>query len=88
MSSGLIRAIEMAGSEAKLAGLIKQAGFSYSQVAINRAKRLGRVSAEMALAVHRALEGRVPASEIRPDLWRRPEDVPEFLPGDQLGAGA
>ncbi|MCC6776666.1 MAG: helix-turn-helix domain-containing protein [Hyphomicrobiales bacterium] len=64
-------AIEIAGSEAKLGE-----GTGFSQVAINKAKRRGTASAEMALAIHHFLDGRVPASKIRPDLWDRPEDVP------------
>lgn len=67
----LQRAIDHAGSEEKLAK-----GIGYSQAAINKAKARGRVSAEMALAIDRFLAGVVSASEIRPDLWARPEDVP------------
>jgi DNA-binding transcriptional regulator YdaS (Cro superfamily) len=65
------RAIRIAGSQCKLA-----AATGYSQVAINKAKRRGSVSAEMALAVHRFTGGAVPASALRPDLWARPQDVP------------
>jgi DNA-binding transcriptional regulator YdaS (Cro superfamily) len=65
------RAIRLAGSEAKLAAAI-----GCSQVAINKARRRGTVSAEMALAVHRFSAGAVPASALRPDLWARPQDVP------------
>lgn len=64
------RAIAIAGSEAKLGR-----GTGFSQVAINKAKHKGRASAEMALAIHRFLEGAVPASDIRPDLWASPEDA-------------
>lgn len=69
--SALTEAIELAGSEAKLAE-----GIGVSQPAVNKAKQRGRASAEMALAIHHFLGGRVPASRIRPDLWARPEDVP------------
>jgi DNA-binding transcriptional regulator YdaS (Cro superfamily) len=65
------RAIRLAGSECKLA-----AALGYSQVAINKARRRGSVSPEMALAVHRFSGGAVPASALRPDLWARPQDVP------------
>lgn len=58
------RAIAIAGSEAKLGR-----GIGFSQVAINKAKRKGHATAEMALAIHRFLKGKVSASEIRPDLW-------------------
>src|SRR5258708_24857419 len=65
------RAIRIAGSECKLAQAT-----GYSQVAINKAKRRGSVSPAMALAVHRITGGVVPASALRPDLWARPQDVP------------
>lgn len=64
-------AIDLAGSEKKLGD-----GTGYSQPAINKAKRRGQPSAEMALAIHRFLAGAVPASSLRPDIWARPEDVP------------
>jgi DNA-binding transcriptional regulator YdaS (Cro superfamily) len=70
-AAALARAIRLAGSESKLA-----AATGYSQVAINKARRRGAVSPEMALAVHRATGGAVPASALRPDLWARPQDVP------------
>lgn len=65
------QAIEIAGSEAKLGE-----GIGCSQVAINKAKRRGSVTAEMALKIHRFTDGRVSASALRPDLWQHPEDVP------------
>lgn len=58
------RAIGLAGSEAKLAAKV-----GCSQVAINKAKRRGSVSAEMAVEIERATEGGVTASALRPDLW-------------------
>jgi DNA-binding transcriptional regulator YdaS (Cro superfamily) len=67
------RATRIAGSQCKLAAAI-----GYSQVAINKAKRRGSVSPEMALAVHRFTGGAVPASALRPDLWARPQDVPSI----------
>src|ERR1700681_4621870 len=65
------RAIRIAGSQCKLA-----AATGYSQVAINKAKRRGSVSPQMALAVHRFTGGAGPASALPPDLWARPQDVP------------
>lgn len=64
------RAISLAGSEAKLGR-----GTGFSQVAINKAKRRGHTSAEMALAIHRFLQGSVSAAEIRPDIWATREDA-------------
>jgi DNA-binding transcriptional regulator YdaS (Cro superfamily) len=64
-------AIDIAGSEAKLGE-----GTGFSQVAINKAKHRGSVSAEMALAIHRFTVGQVSASSLRPDLWASPGDVP------------
>jgi len=79
------KAIRLAGSEAKLGVL---AGFS--QVAIHRAKHRGRCSAEMALGIDHGLQGVVSASELRPDLWARPEDVPRSPPpaAPMAGEGA
>jgi len=34
------------------------------------------ISAEDAIGIHRVTGGKVPASALRPDLWRRPKDVP------------
>ena len=64
-------AIKHAGTEAKLGELS-----GYSQHAIWKAKKRGRVTPEMALAIHRALQGAVPASNLRPDLWPTVEHVP------------
>lgn len=71
MDTPLEKAIEFAGSEAKLGE-----GTGFSQVAINKAKHRNSVSAEMALAIHRFTGGRVPASALRPDLWETPDNVP------------
>lgn len=60
----LQKAIEMAGSEAKLGALT-----GYSQNAIWQAKRRGRVTPEMALALDRATNGVVSKEKLRPDLW-------------------
>lgn len=80
--SPLDRAIAIAGSEAKLG-----AGTGFSQVAINKARKRRKVSAEMALAVHRFTDGVVPASELRPDLWVRPEDVPAISTPTPINEG-
>jgi DNA-binding transcriptional regulator YdaS (Cro superfamily) len=69
-ASPIDRAIALAGSEARLGEVT-----GFSQAAINKAKRRGRVSAEMALEIHRFTGGAVAASELRPDLWSRGEDV-------------
>jgi DNA-binding transcriptional regulator YdaS (Cro superfamily) len=69
-ASPIDRAIALAGSEARLA---EATGFS--QAAINKAKHRGHVSAEMTLEIHRFTDGAVAASELRPDLWSRAEDV-------------
>ena len=71
-SNPIERAIEIAGgSEAKLADAI-----NFTQPAINKAKKSGRAGPRLALAIHHFTKGVVPASEMRPDLWRNPEDVP------------
>lgn len=68
MVSDLIReAVRMVGSEARLA-----AATGYSQHAIWKAKKVGRVSAEMALAIDRATYGQVPKEKLRPDLFPAP----------------
>lgn len=41
-------------------------------------------SPKVAKAIHRISAGEVPASLLRPDLWRRPEDVPTEIA--QVGA--
>lgn len=58
-------AIDLLGSEAKLG---KATG--YSQHAIWHAKKKGRVSAEMAAAIHQATDGRVAKHDLRPDLFQ------------------
>lgn len=72
VSDAIERAVKLHGSEAKLG---KAAG-GFSQNAIWQAKRRNRISPELAIGIHRATNGEVPASETRPDLWSRPEDVP------------
>lgn len=36
----------------------------------------GEVSAKTAIGIHRETGGAVPASAFRPDLWKKPADVP------------
>jgi len=36
----------------------------------------GRLSPGLAVNIHKVTSGRVPGSAWRPDLWRRPADVP------------
>jgi len=66
------RAIRKAGSEAKLAEMI-----GCSQVAVNKAKRRGRPSAEMAVAIDRALAGDPAKHDLRPDLFEAPSLQPK-----------
>lgn len=63
----LVAAIQIAGSEAKLG---KATG--YTQNAIWQAKRRGRVTAEMAIAIETATLGVVPKVRLRPDLFAIP----------------
>jgi len=65
------RAVVIFGSEKNLAEAV-----GVSQQNMNRVVRKGRVSAEVAIEIHRATKGFVPGNQLRPDLWRRPEDVP------------
>lgn len=75
------RAITLAGSEAALAR-----GTRLSQPLINKAKKAGRAGPRLALAIHHFSNGQIPASEIRPDLWRNPEDVPPISPEQESAA--
>lgn len=69
--AALARAIALKQTQQKLA-----AACGVSQAAISQAKIFGRLSPRLAIAIHRATAGAVPGSALRPDLWRRPEDVP------------
>jgi DNA-binding transcriptional regulator YdaS (Cro superfamily) len=69
--AAVAHAIALKGSQQKLASAC-----GVSQPSISKAKLRGRVSAELALAIHRATEGVVPGCALRPDLWRQPEHVP------------
>lgn len=74
----LRRAVAILGSQAKLAAEMKRCGASEcSQSKINWLLMTAeRMSAEDALAVHRATKGAVPASKLRPDLWLSPDHIP------------
>jgi DNA-binding transcriptional regulator YdaS (Cro superfamily) len=61
--SPIERAIKIAGSEAKLGRAI-----GFSQVAINKAKRRGSASPEMALAIHKFTDGAVTATSLCPQF--------------------
>ncbi len=76
-------AIQIAGSETKLG---KATG--YTQHAIWRAKTRGTVTPKMALAIHRALSGKVPASLLCPDMWPTPKHVPEGGPSNRRASRA
>jgi len=62
------KAIEIAGSQAKLAELggVSQQGISF---ALNESKQC---SAELAVAIHRATDGQVGKHELRPDMFDAP----------------
>ena len=66
IAEAIASAIAIAGSQARLARLI-----GYSQVAVNKAKRRGSVSAEMAVAIERATG--VPRHALRPDIYPAPQ---------------
>lgn len=63
-------AIRIAGSEGRLAKAI-----GFSQPAVLYARRQGKASAEMAAAIHKFTDGRVPKHVLRPDLWDAPRDA-------------
>jgi len=72
VSDAIERAVKIVGSEAKLG----QAAGGFSQNAVWQAKRRNRISPELALGIHRATDGEVCASELRPDIWATPDAVP------------
>ena len=77
------RAITLAGgSEAALARETR-----LSQPLIHKAKKSGRAGPRLALAIHHFSKGQIPASEIRPDLWENPEDVPSAPADESESAG-
>lgn len=58
------KAIDIAGSETRLAKAI-----GYSQHAVWTARKRGRPSAEMAVAIDKFTQGQVSKHDLRPDLW-------------------
>jgi DNA-binding transcriptional regulator YdaS (Cro superfamily) len=58
------RAIGIAGSQAKLADAC-----GVTQQSVWQAKEAGRCSADLAVGIHRATAGAVPAYALRPDLF-------------------
>jgi len=80
--AAVARAIAVKQSQHKLA-----AACGVSQSLISRAKIDGHVSARLAIAIHRATEGAVPGSALRPDLWRSPEHVPLEDAADAAAGG-
>ena len=71
VTAAVARAIALKQSQHKLARAC-----GVSQGLISRAKVGGRLSPRLAIAIHRATEGAVPGSALRPDLWRSPDHVP------------
>ena len=67
----LNRAIKLIGSVSALARAC-----GVKPAAITNAKARGTMSPELALAIDRATKGKVPASRLRRDLWRKPSHVP------------
>jgi DNA-binding transcriptional regulator YdaS (Cro superfamily) len=65
MTTLIEEAIAKLGSEAKLGEAC-----GVSQAAIWKAKRAGRVSAELAVKLERATD--IPRWKLRPDLWSEP----------------
>lgn len=74
----LKRAVELVGSQAKLAAEMTRCGDKeYSQSRISwLITTAERIPAEDALAVHLATDGEVPANKLRPDVWPTSRHVP------------
>jgi DNA-binding transcriptional regulator YdaS (Cro superfamily) len=69
--TALDRAISFAGSQCNLSKAI-----GFSQPLLSRARKAGRVGPEVAIAIHHYTNGEIPASDLRPDLWAFPNQVP------------
>lgn len=85
-----IRAIP-GGRQQDLADAMTAAGLPTIQQHISKYINGDRlITAEVAIAVHRATRGIVPASALRPDLWQTPEHVPiaPVEDGDIAAGGA
>lgn len=74
------RAIQIAGSEGKLASAT-----GLSQPLINKAKKNGRAGPRLALAIHEFTKGEISASALRPDLWSTPCDANDFAFAPKVG---
>lgn len=72
----LQRAIDLKGSQAKLAAALGCSQAKISWLVITA----GLISAEDALAIDRATDGVVSASDLRPDIWPTPHHVPHAPP--------
>lgn len=70
------KAVRLVGSQKVLA---EHLGCSQQQISFLMT-HAAEISAEDAIGIHRATHGKVPASALRPDLWRCPEHVP--VPAD------
>jgi DNA-binding transcriptional regulator YdaS (Cro superfamily) len=68
----MAQAIRIVGSQAALAARLGKS----QQLISFLCTRATDISPEDAIGIHRATGGQVPASLLRPDLWRRPEHVP------------
>lgn len=66
---GIASAIEFFGSQAKLVEII---GCSSQQSISRYLNRDAEPSAEVAVAIHKASDGKVPRWKIRPDLFEAP----------------
>ena len=68
----VVEAVRIVGSQTALA---EKLGKSQQTVSF-LCTHANEISAEDAIGIHRATAGKVPASLLRPDLWRRAKDVP------------
>ena len=75
----LREAIRLAGSQPKLADAMRtRGGVECSQSKISwLLVHAEMISAEDSLAIDRALDGKVSASQMRPDIWPTRQHVPE-----------
>jgi DNA-binding transcriptional regulator YdaS (Cro superfamily) len=76
------QAVRLVGSQKALA---EKLGCSQQQISFLMT-HASEISAEDAIGIHRATGGKVPASALRPDLWRCPEHVPVHGDGDTCPA--
>lgn len=62
--TALHRAVAIVGNQSRLAEAI-----GFSQHAVWHALKRGRVSPQMAIAIHKATKGKVRKEHLRPDIW-------------------